>query len=170
MSQDAQGSAVLVLGWREWLSLPDLGLPAIKAKVDTGARTSTLHAFYVDTFRRRGQLFARFGVHPLQDRTDVVVHREAPVIDQRTVSDSGGHREQRLILETRLLLAGREWPIELTLTNRETMLFRMLLGRTAMMGKAWVDPAASFLAGRIQRPWACYEPEDEPEDESGAAG
>lgn len=144
------------LGWREWLALPDLGLTLLKAKIDTGARTSTLHAFYVDTFRRRGRLHARFGVHPLQRRTDVVVHGEAPVIDQRRVSDSGGHREERFVIQTRLSLNGQEWPIELTLTNRESMLFRMLLGRTAVAGRALVDPERSFLTGRVRRPWEIY--------------
>ncbi|MTW22549.1 ATP-dependent zinc protease family protein [Allochromatium palmeri] len=146
----------LILGWREWLALPDLGLPAIKAKIDTGARTSTLHAFYVDTFRRGGQLYARFGVHPLQHRADVVVHSEALVIDQRQISDSGGHREERYIIETRLALAGLDWPIELTLTNRESMLFRMLLGRTAIAGHALVNPERSFVTGRARQPWELY--------------
>ena len=150
------GAEPLMLGWREWLALPDLGLDAIKAKVDTGARTSTLHAFYVDTFRSRGKLHVRFGVHPLQNRADVVVHAEAPVIDRRRVSDSGGHREERYIILTRLSLAGHEWPIELTLTNRETMLFRMLLGRKALAGQALVDPSRSFVTGRIAAPWKPY--------------
>ena len=149
-------SSILTLGWREWLALPDLGLPAIKAKVDSGARTSTLHAFYVDTFRRGGQLYVRFGVHPIQRRDDLVVHGESPVIDRRQVSDSGGHREERYIIATRLVLAGREWPIELTLTNRETMLFRMLLGRTAIAGRALVDPERSFLTGQVRQPWESY--------------
>lgn len=156
MSDSERLSSNLILGWREWLALPDLGLPAIKAKVDTGARTSTLHAFYVDTFRRDGQLYARFGVHPVQQRADLVVHGEAPVIDRRQVSDSGGHREERYVIETRLALAGQAWPIELTLTNRETMLFRMLLGRTAIKGRALVDPEKSFLTGRVRRPWESY--------------
>ncbi|MBK1717071.1 ATP-dependent zinc protease [Thiocystis violacea] len=149
-------SGAMRLGWREWLALPDLGLTLVKAKIDTGARTSTLHAFYVDTFRRRGRLHARFGVHPLQRRTDVVIHGEAPVIDQRRVSDSGGHREERYVIQTRLSLTGQEWPIEVTLTNRESMLFRMLLGRTAVAGRALVDPDRSFLAGRVRRPWEIY--------------
>jgi hypothetical protein len=156
MPDSESSSSDLILGWREWLALPELGLPAIKAKVDTGARTSTLHAFYVDTFRRDGRLYARFGVHPLQQRADLVIHGEAPVIDRRQVSDSGGHREERYVIETRLALAGREWPIELTLTNRETMLFRMLLGRTAINGRALVDPEKSFLTGQVQRPWESY--------------
>ncbi len=156
MPDSESSSSDLILGWREWLALPELGLPAIKAKVDTGARTSTLHAFYVDTFRRDGRLYARFGVHPLPQRADLVIHGEAPVIDRRQVSDSGGHREERYVIETRLALAGREWPIELTLTNRETMLFRMLLGRTAINGRALVDPKKSFLTGQVQRPWESY--------------
>lgn len=152
---DASGEPIR-LGWREWLGLPDLGLPQIKAKVDTGARTSTLHAFYVDTFRRGGGTHVRFGVHPLQHRTDVVVHGEARVVDQRPVTDSGGHREERYIIETRLALAGQEWPIEVTLTNRETMLFRMLLGRTALVGRALVDPGSSYLTKQVHRPWLAY--------------
>jgi hypothetical protein len=147
----------LVLGWREWLALPDIGLALIKAKVDTGARTSTLHAFYVDPFRRDGTTHVRFGVHPLRGRTDVVVHGEAAVIDRRQVSDSGGHREQRFVILARVALGGRDWPIELTLSNRETMLFRMLLGRTALAGRALVDPDRSFLLGRESAPARRYE-------------
>jgi hypothetical protein len=155
-------SEPLMLGWRDWLSLPELGLGPIKAKVDTGARTSTLHAFYVDTFQRRGKLHVRFGVHPLQHRADVVVHGDAPVLDRRHVSDSGGHREERYVILTRLALAGRAWPIELTLANRETMLFRMLLGRTALVDRALVDPSRSFVTGRIKDPWTHYLPLETP--------
>lgn len=151
-----QNQPPLLLGWREWLALPELGLTLIKAKVDTGARTSTLHAFYVDPFRRGGAHWVRFGVHPLRGRMDVVVHAEAPVADRRRVSDSGGHREDRFVILTRLDLGGRTWPIELTLTNRETMLFRMLLGRTAIAGRALVDPDRSFLTGRQSRPARHY--------------
>jgi hypothetical protein len=146
----------LVLGWREWVGLPGLGLPLIKAKVDTGARTSTLHAFYVDPFRRGGTQLVRFGIHPLRGRTDVVVHGETTVIDQRQVADSGGHRELRYVILASVSVGGLEWPIEVTLANRETMLFRMLLGRTAIAGHALVDPDHSFLTGRQTAPARRY--------------
>ena len=138
-----------VLGWREWLSLPDLGIPQIKAKVDTGARTSCLHAFYVDPIRRHGRDMVRFGVHPLQQDNDAVIHCEAEVLDQRQVSDSGGHRELRFVIQTRLQLLDFDDPVELTLTNRDSMRFRMLLGRTAMIaGDFVVDPSRSYLGGK----------------------
>ncbi|HYN76430.1 MAG TPA: ATP-dependent zinc protease [Lamprocystis sp. (in: g-proteobacteria)] len=149
-------AASLLLGWREWVALPDLGLALIKAKVDTGARTSTLHAYFVEPFHRRGVPQVRFGIHPLRGRTDVVVQGEAPIIDRRQVRDSGGHPEQRYVILTRLLLGGLAWPIEVTLSNRETMLFRMLLGRTAVAGQALVDPNRSFLTGRQSRPARRY--------------
>ena len=137
-----------MLGWREWITLPDLGITRIKAKVDTGARTSCLHAFYVDQFRANGHDHVRFGVHPLQKNDSEIVHCEARILDQRQVSDSGGHRELRFVISTRLVLLDFDDMIELTLTNRDSMRFRMLLGRTAMSaGDFCVNPKASYLAG-----------------------
>ena len=134
----------LDIGWREWLVLPDLGLPAIKAKVDTGARTSALHAWRVEPYEHEGAPWIRFHMHPLQRNTELSVMCEAPIHDRRVVSDSGGHREMRYVIETAVELAGRRRNIEVTLTDRDTMLFRMLLGRQAMRGLR-VVPDASFL-------------------------
>lgn len=140
---------MIQVGWREWLALPDIGLPAIKAKVDTGAKTSALHAFYVERFRHNGGDWVRFGVHPIQKDSKTIVHCEAPLLGSRVVSDSGGHRERRFVIETRVQLSGHEWPIELTLTNRDNMLFRMLLGRRAMEARILVNPTASYLNGKL---------------------
>ena len=142
---------MIEVGWREWVSLPGLGLPAIKAKVDTGARTSALHAFKVEKFVREGVDFARFWIHPVQNNNEVECVCEARIIDTREVSDSGGHKEERYVITTDLYLDGVSWPIEITLTNRDRMKFRMLLGRTAMMGRVIVDPSSSYLNRRLSK-------------------
>ena len=136
------------VGWREWLALPELGVPAIKAKIDTGARTSALHAFELDTYESKGKRRVRFQLHPIRHRPDIVVAAEAEVVDERVVTSSSGTQEQRVVIRTPLTVGGATWSIELTLTNRESMRFRMLLGRTAMHGRVLVDPAVSFLCGR----------------------
>lgn len=135
------------IGWREWLALPELSIPAIKAKIDTGARTSALHAFSVEPYEENGLQMVRFGVHPLQRRLDVEILCAAPIKDFREVSDSGGHREMRYVIETDIQLGAQSRRVEMTLTNRDNMKFRMLLGRTAIAGHL-VAPDRSYLLGR----------------------
>jgi len=141
----AQAAATFLdVGWREWLALDELGLPAIKAKVDTGARTSALHAWRIEPFQDGGAPWVRFFMHPLQRDDSLSRICLAAVHDQRNVRDSGGHREYRYVIETPIQLGGEQRRIEITLTARDTMLFRMLLGRTALHGVR-VLPDRSFL-------------------------
>lgn len=140
----------LKLGWREWCTLPDLGIPAIKAKVDTGAKTSCLHTFSIEPYSENGIPSVRFQVHPLQKNEQLVLECTAAIKDEREVSDSGGHKEMRYIIETTVLIGDTSRLIELSLTNRDTMRFRMLLGRRAMKEHTLVDPAASYLNGRLK--------------------
>lgn len=135
----------LLVGWRETLSLPGLGIEGINAKIDTGAKTSCLHAFKVESFEKDEALWVRFWIHPNQHNTELEAVCEAKVTDQRVVRDSGGHEESRFVIESDLRIGGRSWPIEITLTNRENMAFRMLLGRSAMRNRIVVDPVESFL-------------------------
>ena len=139
------------------MGLPALALPLLKAKVDTGARTSALHAFEVEPFVRDGVDWVRFAVHPLQNDAGLAVQCTAPLRDRRQVTDSGGHAELRYVIAATLRVGGAQWPVELTLTNRDTMRFRMLIGRTALAGRALVDPRRSFLTGRVAAPHAAYQ-------------
>ena len=151
MTSIAMPEGTLILGWREWVGLPELGLPALKAKVDTGARTSALHAFELRPCSADGRRCVEFKIHPLQRDREQVATCVADVIDERVVTDSGGHREQRFVIVSTLAIGAYAWPIELTLTTRDNMMFRMLLGRTAIEGIATVDPARSYLVGKKPR-------------------
>jgi len=148
MTTTNNSGSLPAVGWREWLSLPELNIDQIKAKVDTGARTSALHAYYVDPFQRDGVEWVKFGIHPLQNNSELAIECEMPVKDRRIVTDSGGHREERFIIETTLKLGQHEWLAELTLTNRDSMRFRMLLGRTALDSRFQVNPAESYNIGK----------------------
>ena len=138
----------IMVGWREWVSLPALSIPAIKAKLDTGARSSALHAFAIEPYESGGQPKVRFGIHPLQKRDDIEIFCTADVIDQRYVTDTGGNRELRYFIRSPLNLGAKEWDIQISLTDRAYMRFRMLLGRTAMKNRVVVDPGAAYLTGR----------------------
>jgi hypothetical protein len=128
--------------------LPEFNIAQIKAKVDTGARSSALHAFIIDPYRKGGQRWIMFAIHPRQKHTDVSIECHAPIKDRRLVSDSGGHKQRRYVIETRLILGPALITAEMTLTNRDGMLFRMLLGRTMMNSRFIIDPGASYLQGK----------------------
>lgn len=137
-----------VIGWREWVSLPDLGINAIKVKVDTGARSSSLHAIKQKIFERDGKKWVQFQINPLQDKTDDKIKAEAKIVDFRSVRSSNGVSEMRPVIKTQIKLLGIVWPIELTLSNRDEMGFRMLLGRQAFRKKFYVDAGRSFYGGK----------------------
>ncbi|MBF0437893.1 MAG: ATP-dependent zinc protease [Magnetococcales bacterium] len=134
-----------IIGWREWAELPDLGVPRIKVKVDTGARTSALHALDPQIITKEGLQYVRFRILPLQHKIKPEIQCEAPLVDSRMVVNSGGKQEYRFVILTRLLLGEREMNVEVTLTDRALLGFRMLVGRTAIRKKFLVDPARSFL-------------------------
>lgn len=143
-----QPNSQSIVGWREWIGLPKLGIPLLKAKIDTGARTSALHTFALENFSRNGADWVRFFLHPIQMRTSIVVQAETPIVDRRWVTDSGGHQEYRYVISTPISIRGKEYPIEITLTTRDTMRFRMLVGRTALAGRFFVDAEQSYASGQ----------------------
>ncbi len=140
---------LITLGWREWASLPELGIPAIKVKIDTGARTSALHAFDIKRIKSDSGDSISFKVQPLQRDESVVVAATAPLVDIRSISDSGGHVEKRYVVSSIIKLGDLQKEIEITLTERRGMLFRMLVGRTALADDAIVNPAASYACGKL---------------------
>ncbi|MFT4157999.1 MAG: ATP-dependent zinc protease [Microbacterium sp.] len=140
-----------LIGWREWVSLPDLGVDWLKAKIDTGARTSSLHAFDIHEFDRDGEDWVRFRVNPWQDSHEDAVDVECPVRDRRAVRSSSGHAQQRFVVELLIRLCDREVLAEVTLSNRDEMGFRMLIGREALRQGYVVDPARSFVGGKAPR-------------------
>lgn len=150
---------MLTFGWREWVGLPELGIPRIKAKVDTGARTSCLHAFNLRPFLDNSVQWIEFNLHPKQGNLETIVQCRAQVVDQRMVTDSGGHKEERWVISTPLTIGSHTWPIEMTLTGRDDMRFRMLLGRNALKRRALVDSARSYVVGKKNQ----KEPQDESE-------
>ena len=137
-----------IIGWREWIDFPDLNIFRIKGKTDTGARSSCLHAFHIHPVQREGKEFVQFQVHPCQRNSRITVQAEAELLDWRHVTNSGGHSQLRPVIATPIFLNGQTWDIELTLTNRDVMGFRLLLGREALRKRFLVNPGRSFLLSK----------------------
>lgn len=140
-----------VIGWREWVGLPDLGIDRIKAKVDTGARSSSLHAYDLHKFTQDGETWVEFKVHPIQRNTKKIIAAKAKVLEYRSVRSSSGKASIRPVIIARLSLLGQIWPVELTLANRDEMGFRMLLGREAFRQRFLVDAGKSYYGGIPKR-------------------
>jgi len=138
----------IILGSEEWCSFPELGIPTIKARVDSGAKTSALHAINIAPFKKEGQNWVKFDINPIQNNVKTIIHCEAPLVDKRVVKSSSGFREERYVIQTNLEIGNANWLIEMTLTNRDSMGFRMLLGREAMSGRVLVDPEQQYLLGQ----------------------
>ncbi len=145
---DQPCNELVTLGWREWVSLPSLGVSSIKAKVDTGARTSALHAFNIEAYSDGPIEKVRFDIYPNHKDLKTVATCTSEVVDNRRVTDSGGHSQDRWVILVDVKLGASTWPIEVTLTSRDDMRFRMLLGRTAISKRAVVDPSRSYVTGK----------------------
>ena len=148
--QNESHSEKVTVGWREWVRVPDLGLPDMRAKIDTGAKTSAIHAFEVTPFEKDGEKWVRFRIRPRKSSPELEQTCEAKVIDQRIVKSSTGEKENRYVISQKLCMGPWHWETEMTLTDRDTMAFLMLIGRRALAGRFLVDSAASFLLGRPQ--------------------
>lgn len=151
MARKSTPQQLSVIGWREIVALPELGISQVKAKIDTGARSSALHAFHLKSFQRDGKEWLSFQVHPYQRDNHYTVTAEAEILDWREVRNSGGHAQLRPVIETIIELGEHKWAIELTLTNRDVMGFRMLLGRQAIRRKFVVDVDQSFLQSQVAK-------------------
>lgn len=138
----------VILGSEEWCSFPELGIPTIKARVDSGAKTSAMHALNIAPFIKNDTNWVKFDINPIQNNIKTIIHCEAPLVDKRIVKSSSGFREHRYVIQTSLKIGDAKWPIEMTLTNRDSMGFRMLLGREAMSGRVLVDPEQKYLLGQ----------------------
>jgi len=141
----------LIIGWREVVALPTLGIPAIKAKVDTGARTSSLHAYDLKFYKRGGKSFVKFKVHPKQKDSKTTIKTHAPVIEFRKVRSSNGLETKRPVISAQVSLMGETWDTELTLADRDQMGFRMLLGRQCFRGRMLVDVGKSFCGEKAKK-------------------
>ncbi len=140
------------IGWVEWFSFPRLGIDAIKGKIDTGARTSSIHTWYIEPFFHDGVKMVRFGVHPLQEREDISLICTTEIFDKRRITNSGGHREWRYIIRTPITFRDTTWLVEMTLAKRDTMKYRLLIGRTAIVHRFLVDPSRNYSGGKIVKP------------------
>lgn len=140
-------STKIIIGSEEWCGFPTLGVPAIKARIDSGAKTSSIHAFNIQAFKRNQQSWVSFEIHPIQQNRDTIIRCESVVVDRRNVKSSSGETEKRYVIRVPMVLGDQEWEVELTLTNRDSMGYRMLLGREAMLHRLLVDPSASFNLG-----------------------
>ncbi len=141
----------ILVGNKEWCAFPTLGIPAIKARIDSGAKTSSIHAFNILPFKQNGQDWVSFEIHPLQRERKPTIKCESRVFDTRDVKSSNGVHENRYVIKAPIRFAGESWEIEITLTNRDAMGYRMLLGREAMRGRIVIDPDESFCQGKLSR-------------------
>jgi len=143
-----QKDSHILIGWQEWCALPKLHLPAIKAKIDTGAKTSALHASEIKPFHRHGELFVHFKVHPLQRTDELEIACTAHVTDHRVIMNSGGHKELRYVIRTAIVLGTLKWDIDISLTNRGPLVYRMLLGRDALKHHFMIEPGKKLYQGK----------------------